>query len=96
MNAHSSSILLPVALIATVALGATAEAADLRPPSRASANAQLVGLFTGEYVDGAPVYRLPPVIVVASREADRAVLQRERQTLRAQQARSKAAAKNPA
>ena len=88
-----STPLLVLALIAIAPLGAAAEAADLRPATKVSANAQMVGLFTGEYVDGTPVYRLPPVIVVASREADRLRLERERQTLRAQQARSKAAAK---
>jgi hypothetical protein len=29
----------------------------------------MVGTFTGEFVDGMPVYRLPPVTVVAERDA---------------------------
>jgi uncharacterized protein YjiS (DUF1127 family) len=91
-----STPLLLAALIAAVPLGAAAEAADLWSAGGASANAQVVGSFTGEYVNGAPVYRLPPVIVVAGRQADRAALEREKQSMRAQQARSKAAAKNPA
>jgi uncharacterized protein YjiS (DUF1127 family) len=90
-----STPLLVVALIATVALGAAAEAADLRPASKASANAPVIGLFTGEYVNGAPVYRLPPVIVVATREIDRARLEREKQSARAEQARAKIAARRP-
>lgn len=31
--------------------------------------APIVGSFTGEYVDGVPVYRLPPIDVVGSRTA---------------------------
>jgi hypothetical protein len=86
---------LVVALIATVALDTAAEAADLRPASKASANAPVIGLFTGEYVNGAPVYRLPPVIVVGTREIDRARLEREKQSARAEQARAKVAARRP-
>jgi hypothetical protein len=85
-----------VALVATVALGATAEAADLRPAGKASATAQVVGVFTGEYVNGTPVYRLPPVTVVANRDVERARLEREKQLTRAEQARAKAAARPPA
>jgi uncharacterized protein YjiS (DUF1127 family) len=96
ISVQLSAPLLVVALIATVALGAAAEAADSRPASKASAQAQVVGVFTGEYVNGAPVYRMPPVIVVASREIDRARLEREKQSARAQQARAKVAARRPA
>jgi uncharacterized protein YjiS (DUF1127 family) len=85
-----------VALIATVALGAAAEAADLQPASNASVKAPVAGVFTGEYVNGTPVYRLPPVIVVANRAAERARLEHEKQLTRAEQARAKAAARPPA
>jgi len=88
--------LLVVALIATAALGTVAEAADSRPTSRAPTQAQLIGDFTGEYVNGAPVYRLPPVIVVGSRKVERVKLEREEQSMRAQQAPAKAAARKPA
>ena len=91
-----STPLLVVALIATAALGTPAEAADSRPTSRAPAQAQLIGDSTGEYVNGAPVYRLPPVIVVGSRKVERVKLEREDQSTRAPQARSKAAARPPA
>src|SRR4029077_19466439 len=66
-----------LALAATVALGARAEAADPRPTTKVSAETQLVGVFTGEYVNGAPLYRLPPLMVVASRKATK--LDREEQ-----------------
>ena len=35
----------------------------------ASAEAPYVGVFTGEYVDGKPLYRFPPVYVVGSRSS---------------------------
>jgi hypothetical protein len=96
ISVQLSTPLVVVALIATVALGAAAEATDLQPLSKASATAQVVGVFTGQYVNGTPVYRLPPVIVVANREVARARLEREKQLTRAEQARAKAAARPPA
>jgi uncharacterized protein YjiS (DUF1127 family) len=96
ISVQLSTPLVVVALIATVALGAAAEAADLRPAGKASAQTQVVGIFTGDYVNGTPVYRLPPMIVVASREVERARLEREKQSTRAEQARAKAAARPPA
>ena len=91
-----STPLLVVTLIATATLGAGADAADSRPTGTARATAQLIGSFTGEYVNGAPVYRLPPVTVVGSRKMERVKLEREEQSTRAPQARSKAAARPPA
>ena len=96
ISVQLSTPLVVVALITTVALGASAQAADLQPVSKVFAKAQVVGVFTGDYVNGTPVYRLPPVIVVANREVARAKLEREKQLTRAEQARAKAAAKRPA
>ena len=96
ISVQLSTPLVVVALIATVALGAAAEAADLQPVSKVFAKEQVVGVFTGDYVNGTPVYRLPPVIVVANREVARARLEREKQLTRAEQARAKAAARPPA
>jgi len=39
--------------------------------------APMVGSFTGEYVDGVPVYRLPSVNVAVSRTAELARIQQE-------------------
>lgn len=89
-----STPLLVVALIATATPGQAGETAP--PKSVALARAQPIGNFTGEYVHGIPVYRLPPLIVVASRKVERAKLAREDRSTRAQQAPSKAAARNPA
>jgi hypothetical protein len=85
-----------LAVAATVALGARAEAADARSTTKASAETQLVGVFTGTYVNEAPVYRLPPLVVVASRKAERIKVDREEQLTRAQQPRLKAAPRRPA
>jgi hypothetical protein len=37
---------------------------------KAAGQARRVGVFTGEYANGVPVYRLPAVTVVASRKAE--------------------------
>jgi hypothetical protein len=88
--------LLVLALIATAPLDAARVATSSPPTSKACAQAQTVGVFTGEYVDRVPVYRLPPVIIVGSRKVERAKLEREGQFRRGEQARAKAAAKHPA
>ena len=95
----SAQLLLPVlvvALMATAAPDAAGAATDSPPTSKACDQAQVVGVFTGEYVNGAPVYRLPPVVVVASRKVERAKLGHEEQSTRARQARAKAATRHPA
>jgi len=85
--------LLAAALVATAM---QAWACDTNAPGQGApnaANATVVGVFSGEFVNGAPVYRLPPVAVVASRKA---LAAQESSSLRARQARVKAAAKPPA
>jgi hypothetical protein len=87
--------LLAAALVAT-AVQAWAGSTTASGQSAANtANAPMVGVFTGEFVNGAPVYRLPPIAVVAGRKAlaEQAL---ENGIVRARQARAKAAAKPPA
>ena len=54
-----------------------------RPSAPAAATAMLpmqapiVATFTGTYVDGVPVYRLPPVTVTVSRKAELARIEGE-------------------
>ncbi len=58
--------------IATVLLLALAGcAADLgpRPGNPASEAAAYIGMFTGEFVDGRPLYRFPAIHVVGSRSS---------------------------
>jgi hypothetical protein len=50
-----------LAIFAFVALGLAA-CASVRPD-----DTHYVGVFTGEFVDGLPLYRLPTIEVVASR-----------------------------
>jgi hypothetical protein len=52
-------------------LGLAGCAAELgpKPSSSASEAAPYVGVFTGEFVDGKPLYRFPPIYVVGSRSS---------------------------
>jgi len=43
------------------------------------------GVFTGEFVDGMPVYRLPPITVIGSRSADLAGKERALPVARSRQ-----------
>ena len=44
---------------------------------KTAAGEPIVGVFTGAHVNGAPVYRLPPVIVAVDRKAALARIERE-------------------
>ena len=54
-----------------LAIGLAGCAAELRgrPDSSPGESAPYVGVFTGEYVDGKPLYRFPPISVVGSRKS---------------------------
>jgi hypothetical protein len=54
-----------------LAIGLAGCAAELRgrPDNSADDGTPYVGVFTGEYVDGKPLYRLPPIHVVGSRKS---------------------------
>jgi hypothetical protein len=89
---------LSMALLAAILLAATPAAGDTLGPVPTSRPAQerMVGLFTGEFVNGTPVYRLSPITVSASRKAELAGIDREEQSKRARQARARTAARPPA
>lgn len=91
-----SASLLAAGLIATAAPTWAAEATYPQATSTAYAQAPMAGVFTGQFVDGVPVYRLPPVTVVAARKVELAKMEREEQSTRAKQARTRAAARHPA
>ncbi len=59
------TVLVVIAGMAAVRIDPTASQPGLAPPPPA-----IVGVFTGEYVDAIPVYRLPPIEVVGARDAD--------------------------
>jgi hypothetical protein len=63
----------------TVIAGVAAAAEPPAPnkPAAATRGTAVTGTFTGAYVNGAPVYRLPPVNVSASRAAEIARIKRE-------------------
>jgi hypothetical protein len=56
----------------------------------------IVGEFTGEYTEGSPVYRLPPVTVAVDRKTELARIEREEQLARAHQNHARLAAATPA
>ena len=65
-----SAQLVAAALIATAMVASAGKStAPLRPPD-ASAQSPMVGVFTGEFVNGVPVYRLPSITVVGHRESE--------------------------
>jgi hypothetical protein len=64
--AHSGrSIAIASSLVVGLAGCMTEPGGGLNNPD--SEDAPYVGVFTGEYVDGIPLYRFPPIHVVGSR-----------------------------
>lgn len=67
------------------------QASSPRPADQASPNAAIAGAFTGAWVNGAPVYRLPSISVTGHRDAEFAARQpRDEDRLRARQIRTSA------
>jgi hypothetical protein len=56
-----------VTVFAILMLGIAGCASELPIPGGPATKAPYVGIFTGEFVDGRPLYRLPPIEVVGSR-----------------------------
>jgi hypothetical protein len=76
MNLRTSRTVASLLLAAALTgVGAGATAADRTTNS--SAQGQMAGVFTGRYANGMPIYRLPPVTVVAGRKAELAKIERE-------------------
>ena len=58
------------AIVAVVMIALAGCATGLLPHSdRASTEAPYVGVFTGRFVDGRPVYRFPTIVVLGSRSS---------------------------
>ena len=59
------------AMVALLVVGLAGCAADLAPkPNAPPADAApYVGVFTGEFVEGMPLYRFPTIVVVGSRSS---------------------------
>ena len=60
-----TGLVIALALIAGLAACAT-DVSRVSPPS---GSGEYVGVFTGEFVDGKPLYRLPTIEVVGSRRS---------------------------
>lgn len=60
-----------IAIATLLVLGLAGCAADLSgtPSGPAADDAPYVGVFTGEYVDGKPLFRFPPLLVVGTRSS---------------------------
>jgi hypothetical protein len=58
-----------VVVATALVLGLAGCAAELghKPSSSPLEAAPYVGVFTGEFVDGRPLYRFPPILVIGSR-----------------------------
>jgi hypothetical protein len=55
------------AIFAVLVIGLAGCASELPAPGGLPTKAPYVGVFTGEFVDGRPLYRFPPIEVVGSR-----------------------------
>jgi hypothetical protein len=60
-----------IAVAVAVILGLAGCAAELgpKPSSSPLEAAPYVGVFTGEFVDGKPLYRFPPILIIGSRSS---------------------------
>ena len=57
-----------VAVLLVIGLAGCAAGLKDGPDSSNAERVPYVGVFTGEYVEGRPLYRFPPISVVGSRE----------------------------
>lgn len=79
----------------TVAAPVAAAGATAAPAVNGAPHArQDVGVFTGTFVNGMPLYRLPPITVVAHRNEELARIEREEQRVRLRKMRAKLAVKH--
>jgi hypothetical protein len=83
-----SIVLLSLALTGAPTPASAQTAAQSSPGGRAQSQAQvptaaMAGVFAGEYVNGAPVYRFPAVVVIGSRKESTVAARQQpcRQTL---------------
>ena len=56
-------------IVLALALGGCAAGMRFNPGVPASEPVTYVGMFTGEFLDGMPLYRFPPIYVVGSRKS---------------------------
>jgi hypothetical protein len=70
MNPNPLERAIWVAVATALVLGLAGCAAELgpKPSSSPLEAAPYVGVFTGEFVDGRPLYRFPRILVIGSRD----------------------------
>jgi len=87
------------ALLAAVVIAIATPAIGGEPvaPATGTVTAQerMVGQFTGKFVNGTPVYRLPSIRVSASRSAELARIEREQRLTHAGATRARTAGRSP-
>jgi hypothetical protein len=67
LRSEITAACVAVATALVLGLAGCAAAPGPKPTSPASAAELYVGVFTGEFVDGRPLYRFPPILVIGSR-----------------------------
>jgi hypothetical protein len=72
-----SVVLVTVALIGAAVWHPTMEPVPTSPVVESSVQAPVIGVATGEYQNGAPVYRMPSIAVTMSRSEVLARMARE-------------------
>jgi anti-sigma-K factor RskA len=75
-------VMVAATLIGTTVWAPTKEAPAVSPVAKAGAQSPMAGTFTGEFENGAPVYRLPSVSITVSRTAELAKMAKEAQVAR--------------
>lgn len=85
---------LVAAVFALSVVAASLERTDATP-ARAPLTGELTGTFTGETTADGPVYRLPPLQVVADRKTGYARIEHEGQRERARAAQARAVEQKP-
>ena len=65
-----AAVLLAIGVIVTAAPVNAEEAAGPQGQVKADPRGEMVGIFTGEFIDGHPVYRFPLIVVAGSRRAE--------------------------
>jgi len=91
-----SATLITLALIAIAVPVSACEKTAPALIANAAAQTRVAGAFTGESVNGVPVYRLPSITVVGRRGADVAKTHRDDDATRMRRSRANAAALAPA
>jgi hypothetical protein len=95
MTASRAMVTIAISLM-LAALVLTAETIGSHETDASPAAAQQHGIFTGEYANGVPVYRLPALVVIAERNGLPPKTARGENLERARQVRSKVAPGPPA